>query len=122
MRTALVVGGAALVIYWCWTSQASSNPNTVEPGSSMTPSGQDATTFGPLGHETGFTSGRSFDSAAAKALAKKAAYSAVVSKGSLLRAMAAINAQTPQSPAPTDPVVAFQRPTVRGTFAVTQIT
>ncbi len=118
MRNALIVGGAALLIYWCWkANQPAPNPITVNPDTTMTPSGQASTVWGPGGVADGAIKRRFPDSAAAKAAAKAYGQKPVTSKLSLFRALTAVNAKTPPAPAP------IPGPSlVHGTMAVTQIT
>ncbi len=117
MRTALIVGGAALIVYWCWKSNQPTNPINVNPPTSMTGAGQGATVYGPGGLSDGSIKARFVDSAAAKAAAKAYGQRPVTSKLSLFRALSAQNAQTPPAPAP------IPGPSlVHGTMAVTQIT
>jgi hypothetical protein len=117
MRTALIVGGAALLVYWCWKSNQPENPINVNVDTSMTGAGQDATVYGPGGLADGVLPGRPYDSAAAKAAAKAFGQKPVTSKLSLFRALSAVSAPTPQSPAPVPPPYL-----VHGTTAVTQVT
>lgn len=121
MKDALAIGGAALVLYLLIRRPPPPrNPNTVNPRTSMTTSGQDTTVYGPGAVTDGVYRGRPYDSAAAKAAAKAFAAQPVTSKLSYFRAVTAQSAQTPPAPAPVpDAVLAHY---VRGTMAVTQIT
>jgi hypothetical protein len=116
MRTALIVGGVAIGLYWLWKQQQPENPINVNPDTSMTGAGQAATIYGP-GTSDGSIRRRLPDSAAAKAAAKAYAAKPVTSKLSYFRAVMAQNAKTPPAPAPV-PGLSL----VHGTTAVTQIT
>ncbi|HET7485838.1 MAG TPA: hypothetical protein VFJ64_10760 [Solirubrobacterales bacterium] len=123
MRTALVLGGAALLAYWLWKqSQPPANPATVNVGTTMTGSGQGATVYGPGGVSDGTIRTRLPDSAAAKAAAAWLAKQPTKSRLSYFRAVMAQNAETPPAPSPNrfpDPALVHR---VLGTTAVTQIT
>jgi hypothetical protein len=122
MKEALIIGAAALGVWWLWKDHDCRNPDNVRPRTNMTGPGQASTVYGPGGVAEGAIRARLPDSAAAKAAAKAFAAKPVTSRLSLFRALMAQSAQTPPAPAPghfPDPALIHQ---VRGTMAVTQIT